>query len=97
MSPAPRRIGGLHLVLDSPIDGRHTHSGARTHVVGGVPWAPAAGLAICRYEDHASCYRFGCDSVWSNLTDTWHQSLEDAMSQPEAVYPGSSQTWHRPA
>jgi hypothetical protein len=95
VGPPPREIGGLEVVLYSPIDERHTPSGACRHVVGGVPWGPAAGLAICRYEGETSFYLFGCDANWSGVTDTWHETLEEAMSQAESEYPGVSQTWQR--
>lgn len=96
MRPAPREMGDLEVVLYSPIDERHAHSGECTHIIGGAPWGPAQGLAICRYKGDSSYYLFGCDSDWSDVTDTWHETLEDAMSQAEAEYPGVSRTWQRP-
>lgn len=96
MEPPPLVIGGLAVVLYSPIDERHTFSEECRHVVGGKPWGPAASLAICRDEGEASFYLFGCDADWYGVTDTWHETLEGAMSQAEFEYPGVSQTWQRP-
>ncbi|MGQ9547059.1 MAG: hypothetical protein ACUVWS_00380, partial [Roseiflexus sp.] len=55
---------------------------------------PAAGLAICQYEGETSCYLFGCDSDWNAVTDTWHETLEDALDQAEFEYEGVSKTWN---
>ena len=96
MNPPPREIGGLKVVLYSPIDERHVPTNACRHVVG-VPRGPAIGLAICQYEGDTSFYLFGCDAKWSSITDTWHETLDAAMSQAESEYRGVSQTWQRPA
>jgi len=60
---------------------------------------PAAGLAICHHEGEDCFYLFGCDSSWNTVTDTWHQSLDDALAQAEFEYEGVSKTWqkHGPA
>ena len=56
---------------------------------------PVAGLAICRYPGDTGYYLFYCDSEWEPITDTWHQSLEDAEHQAEFEYQGAAQTWQR--
>ena len=52
-----------------------------------------AGLAICQYPGELCFYLFGCDSDWNEITDTWHQTIEDAKKQAEFEYAGISQTW----
>jgi hypothetical protein len=54
---------------------------------------PMAGLAICQYAGQDAFYLFGCDADWQNVTDTWHQTLDDAQHQAEFEYEGVSKTW----
>ena len=62
-------------------------------IVDGVVMGPAAGLAICKYEEEAGFYLFGCDQNWHPITDTFHDSVDDAKSQAEVEYVGVSNTW----
>ncbi len=96
MDPAPRQIGGANVLFYTPIDHRHRPTGNCKQIVAGILRGPAAGLAICQYEGEESFYLFGCDSEWKSVTDTWHQSLEDAMAQAEFEYAGVSNSWLRP-
>jgi hypothetical protein len=66
-------------------------------MVTGELMGPASGLAICQYAGESSFYLFSCDEDWRTLTDTLHESLEDAKAQAEfdmraSVEPGSNQT-----
>jgi hypothetical protein len=54
---------------------------------------PMAGLAICQYAGEDAFYLFGCDPDWQSITDTWHQTLEEAQEQAEFEYERVSQTW----
>jgi len=93
MKPAPGTIGGAHVVRWSPIDDRHHVTGNCRHSVAGRLLGPAAGLAICQYEGQAAYYLFHCDDEWNSLTDTWHETLQDALRQAEFEYEGVSSTW----
>ena len=64
-------------------------------VVAGEPMGPMAGLAICSCGEGSAFYLFGCDPEWSVVTDTYHDSLDDAMDQAEFEYEGVSKTWIR--
>jgi hypothetical protein len=50
-------------------------------------------LAIGQYAGETAYYLFGCDDAWNTLTDTRHETLEDALRQAEFEYEGVSQTW----
>lgn len=76
----------------SPIDNRHRPTGNCRHIVPSVVEGAAGGLAIGRYAGETAYYLFGCDAEWNTLTDTWHETLEDALSQAEPEYEGVSQT-----
>lgn len=75
------------------IDHRHRPTGRTKQIVDGRQVGRASGLAICQYENDTAFYLFGCDADWKSVTDTWHQSIEDARDQAEFEYAGSSQTW----
>ena len=94
MKHPPDLVGGARVVRWSPIDDRHRSMGNCRQIVAGVLQSPAAGLAICQYEGETAYYLFGCDSDWNSVTDTWHQSLEEALDQAEFEYEGISRTWN---
>jgi hypothetical protein len=93
LNSVPSKIGGATVICYTPIDGRHRHKGNCRQVVAGVLQGAAAGLAICQYEGEDSFYLFGCDENWQSVTDTWHETLEDAKYQAEFEYEGVSGTW----
>ena len=69
------------------------HTGTGQQFVAGALQGPAAGLAICQYDDDSGFYLFGCDEQWKCITDTWHQTLDEAMQQAEFEYEGVTETW----
>ncbi len=85
------------MVLFTPIDERHRHTGNCSQIVAGEVQGPAAGLAICRYDGEVGFYLFGCDDRWRSVTDTWHQSIDEAIAQAEFEYEGTAATWQRPS
>jgi hypothetical protein len=56
-----------------------------------------AGLAICQYPGMSEFYLFGCDAEWNTVTDTFHETLEEAKHQAEFEYEGTRTTWISPA
>ncbi len=94
MKPAPNVVGGAQVICSThQIDSRHKHTGNCRQIVAGVLQGAAAGLAICQYEGESCYYLFGCDLEWNSVTDTWHQTLEEAKEQAEFEYEGVSETW----
>jgi hypothetical protein len=93
MNPPPESVGHARVLLYTTIDARHHPTGATQHIVDGIVVGPAAALAICRYEDEPGVYLFGCTSDWQVVTDTWHETVEDARDQAEFEYTGVSDTW----
>jgi hypothetical protein len=97
MKKIPKEVGGARVVLYTPIDERHRHTGDCRQIVAGELMGAAAGLAICQHdEEESSFYLFGCDEDWETLTDTWHPTLEEAKEQAEFEYEGVSVTWQKP-
>ncbi len=93
MRPIPDTVGGAKVICYTPIDTRHRHTGNTKQIVGGVLLGPAKGLAICQYDGESAFYLFGCDEEWNSLSDTWHETLEDAKEQAEFEYEGTKETW----
>jgi hypothetical protein len=93
MRAIPSTIGKLRVVCYTPLDSRHRHTGNTTQIVGGVVLGAAAGLAICIDEKSECFFLFGCDEQWTCLSDTWHETLEEAKEQAEFEYEGVSGTW----
>ena len=58
-----------------------TPTGATKHIVGGQEATGFQGLAIATYEGQGGFYLFYCDDHWQVVTDTWHQTYEDALAQ----------------
>ncbi|MBL9085292.1 MAG: hypothetical protein JNK76_26035 [Planctomycetales bacterium] len=93
MKPYPAQIDGADVVCFTPIDERHRHTGNCRHNVRGELQGPAAGVAICRYAGDSGYYLFGCDETWATITDTYHDTLEEAQRQAEFEYEGVAGTW----
>jgi len=54
-------------------------------------------LAIGTYSGDYGFYLFYCNSAWEPLTDTYHQTLDDAKAQAEFEYHGIQSHWQHPA
>ena len=94
MNSPPTVVGGAPVIRWTVIDARHRPTGAWKHIVAGVLQRPAAGLAICRHDGEDAYYLFGCDERWNSITDSWHVTLDDALSRAEQEYEGVSKTWN---
>lgn len=81
------------MICYSPIDQRHRFTGACNQIVAGQLMGAMSGLAICQYAGDDAFYLFGCDSKWQTVTDTCHQTLDDAKHQAEFEYEGVTKTW----
>jgi len=67
--------------------------GATIHA-GGVmrPNAPFAKLRIARYTGEESCYMFHIARNGES-TDTWHETLSDALHEAESLYGVKETDW----
>lgn len=97
MIAPPKVIDDAKVILFSPIDSRHKPTGNCKHIVAGILQGPAAGLAICQYDEDPYYYLFYCDPDWNTITDTCHQTLQLAKDMAEFEYIGVSQTWQKHA
>ena len=94
MSAVPLFLAGSPVLVWTRLDGRQRTAGNTRHP-DGTRLDAVAGLAICRNPE-GDFYLFGCDAEWNTLTDTWHETLDDALYQAEYDYEGVSETWEWP-
>jgi hypothetical protein len=76
MKQSPEYVGGARVVRCLPIDERHGPTGNCRYIVVDELQGPAAGVAICHYEDDDESYLFGGDAEWNSITDTCMPRLQ---------------------
>lgn len=50
-------------------------------------------LAICSYPEEEGVYLFYCNEKWREITDTWHPSIKEALSQADFEFIGLKNDW----
>ncbi len=78
------------IVLDPE---RHRPTGKTRHIVGGELWEGARGLRIVRYAADGGFYLLYLDESGREVTDTWHESLEDALRQATFEFNVDPEDW----
>ena len=89
----PKEIGEARTLFYTVLDERHLKTENTRHFVNGQFIEEISGLAICKYDNDPGYYLFGCDENWNSITDTYHDSIEDAKEQAEFEYKNSMTTW----
>jgi hypothetical protein len=89
----PNEIGEAKTLFYTEMDNRHIKTENTRHSVNRQLIENINGLAICKYDNDPGCYLFGCDENWSSITDTYHDSIEEAKEQAEFEYKNSAATW----
>jgi hypothetical protein len=88
----PREVDGAEVVLwawSAPVPFFTMPS------IDGEAAIPIHGLAICRYAQGGSVYRFSCNSAWETENDSPFSSVEDATKGPSDQYDIEGIEWHR--
>jgi len=86
--PPPHEIGGARVLFYAEVVPENWEGRTR-HIVDGELAPAPEGLAVCQYEGDPGFYLFGCASDWSTITDTYHDSVADAIDQAEYECGGS--------
>ena len=81
-----------HVTLGS----QHTPTGNTRHWIGGEQMPLPASLEISQYPGDTAFYLRYLDAVGREMTDSWHQSLEDVMHQAEFEFGVKSTEWQSP-
>lgn len=96
VQPPPMEIDGADVVCFAAIGDWQRHTGRCRHYVNDELVLFVAGLAVCRYrDDPGGYYLFRCDPEWHRITDTYHETLEEAESQAEFEYEGIAASWQQ--
>lgn len=82
MTHVPELIDGARVLVVADLSGA-TPTLATRHVVSGRERSGFAGLAIARYDGADGLYLFYCDEEWNAVTDTCHDTMEQALSQAQ--------------
>lgn len=92
--PPPPKIDGADVLCFAAIGDWQRVTGCCRHYVNDELVLFVAGLAVCRYQDEpGSYYLFRCDPEWHCITDTYHETIEEAKSQAEFEYEGIVASW----
>jgi hypothetical protein len=71
----------------------HRPTGKTTHYHGGQQVPIPDMLRIVKYIDDPGYYLLYCDEHGQELTDTYHESLADAMTQAEWEFQVRAHDW----
>jgi len=93
---APTTIGGAKVIYYTSIDDRQIITGNTRHYYGDRLLKKTRWLAICKYIDDEGYYIFQGHGEDVELSDTYHDTLEDAIDQAEYEFKGISKTLKRP-
>lgn len=93
MIEVPKTIGNAKVLAFLVLSNNHVKTGATKHYIGGQVLEDTYGLAICQYNNDDGYYLFYCNSDWVEATDTYHETVEDAIGQAEFEYQGTQADW----
>ncbi|MCA8991804.1 MAG: hypothetical protein KDA88_07485 [Planctomycetaceae bacterium] len=93
MNSNPMTLDGARVFAIAHITNDVKPTGATVHRVDGFEVKSFAALAIAQYCDDRGFYLFYCDEHWNVITDTYHDSLEDAKGQAAFEFEGIDAQW----
>ena len=80
MRNPPLEIDGASVLSVASL-GYRTTQGRTRHIVEGKEMEGFGGLIIAKYSSDPGFYLFYCDSDWNVITDTYHDSMANAIDQ----------------
>lgn len=75
------------------LDPSHQPTGRTRHYLGEEELPPPVELRIVQYPGDSGYYLFYCDDSGTELTDTYHDSLEEAFDQAEWEFQVRPDEW----
>jgi hypothetical protein len=72
---------------------RHKPTGNTRHHLGGEVWEGTHALRIVRYPDDPGFSLLYLDEGGEEVTDTWHESMEDAVHQADFEFHVKDEDW----
>jgi hypothetical protein len=89
----PETLDGGKVVCFAELDARVRRTGNTVHMLAGGTFEAFRRLVIIEDQPDGPYYLLYCDDNWRSLTDTWHQTLEEAKAQAEFEYEGVGKVW----
>lgn len=86
VSELPRKLDGADVLSYAAVAGDVRPTSRTRHVARGVELGPASALAIARYPNDQGFYLFYLDETGTVVTDTYHDSVEQARAQAAFEY-----------
>ena len=71
----------------------HEPTGRTRHTFGGVNVGRASSLRIIQYDDDPGFYLIHVDASGQEIADTYHETIEEAMTQAEWEYGVKPEEW----
>jgi hypothetical protein len=84
--------GNANVICYAVTDGL-IHTDKTSHVIGGRLNGKFKSLVICQYPNTGGYYLLYFNDQGEEVTDTWHETLEDAKDQAEYEYSGITNIW----
>jgi hypothetical protein len=95
MKPCPAFIDGTEVVCYAKIPAP-TKSDDDSFMVASGLQGPLCWAVVTHYADDNSFYLFGCDRAWQVITDSYHATLNDALTEASYEYEGIGNEWVYP-
>jgi hypothetical protein len=71
----------------------HKSTGRTRHLIGDLPMPRPSELRVVRDAEGHGLYLFYCDAAGTEMTDTFHQTLDEAFSQAEFEFQVRPDEW----
>jgi hypothetical protein len=85
----------MQILMQIKIEDQHKDTGNVRHTSDGRLLAIPRYLQIARMEDDSGYYLLYLDEKGKEQTDTWHESVEAALSQAEFEFGVQASEWTR--
>lgn len=93
MNKPPAMLDGARVLRYAVVDSSVAFTGKITLTVDGKLMGPAAGIAICKYDDQLDILVLHCNKQWLSFGASGYPTLEEAVSRLEVAYAGISSKW----
>ena len=97
MNKPPAVLDGARVLKYAIVDSSIRYTGKITVHVDGKLVGPAAGLAICKYDNEDSVCIFYCNENWEVFAAGGYPTVEKTVERMEVAYSGSSKKWQNMA
>jgi hypothetical protein len=84
----PNVLDGAKVLQTAAVSDKQATGATRHLRDGGSLSLRITRLAMAKYDTGPGIYLFYCDASWAVLTDTFHDSVDDAREQAEFEYEG---------